>query len=300
MSKKTEGQWLLVALAAPLVQTSSNCSWLAVTVISGLCMGIIWGMEKLEIGAGEGRILTALQWLWMLLIVSEFLHWTMFYWPGYKSYHAVPLIILTLAVYGVSKGETAVRNISGILLPLLAVVFGGVMFSGIKEIKRENLSLQWEIQTAFPVVVMLIPAIRVGEERTPKIRIILSALVTALITNGVLSMGEIERTVAPVYEMSRSVSLLGVGQRYESLIAAGMTAGYFMLMTWLVDAMANQWGNGKRQKGSTWVSGFFAGLVFISGMRMNSRLLALGTLVLWVVFPVLEKTLKKMKLPLDK
>ena len=300
MNKKTEGRWILAAMAAPLVQASSNCSWTVVAVVSGLCMGIVWGMEELKIGVSKTRIVTMLQWLWMLLVASEFLHWTMFCWPDYKSYHAVPSVILALAAWLVSKGKNAVQNVAGVLLPILVILFGAVLYSGVKEINIENLLPQWKMQTAFIIVVMLLPAMCVSEEEIPKTKMIFSAVGVSLISSGVLSMGEIEKINAPIYELSRSITLFGAGKRYESIIASCMTIGYFLLMCYLLEISAQLWANGKNQKRNIWISALFIGLVFISGMRINSRLLAAGTLVLWIVLPVVEKISKNMKKPLDK
>lgn len=291
---------MLAAMAAPLVQASSNCSWPVAAVVSGLCMAIAWGMEELKIGVGKTRIVTMLQWLWMLPVTGEFLHWTMFCWPDYKSYYAVPTVILVLAAWLMSKGKAAARNVAGVLLPILVILFGAVLYSGIKEIKFENMVPEWKMQTAFIIVVMLLPVMRVGKEEIPKTRMILSAVGVSLISGGVLSMAQIEKINAPIYELSRSITLFGAGKRYESVMASCMTIGYFLLMCYLLEISAKLWAKGETQKRNVWISALFAELVFISGMRVNSKLLAAGIIVLWVAFPVVEKILKNMKIPLDK
>ena len=113
-------------------------------------------------------------------------------------------------------------------------------------------------------------------------------------------MAYIEKTKAPFYEMARAMSFLGTAERFESVVAAGMTLGYFVLITLLLRSTANAWESRKNRKVGIWVSAAFIALVFISGMRMNSRLLAVGTVLVWVVLPVLEKIARNIKKPIDK
>lgn len=290
----------MAAMAAPLTQAASNCSWTAALSVAVLCTLIWKGLQKLEIGYPQTRILAAVQWLWMLLIISEFLHWTMLYWPNYKSYYAVPLIILSLAAYTVSKGKECAARSGGILCWILTALLGVVLLSGIKEIKMENISMHWQMQTGYLVVVMLIPAVGISLGYLRGTSLTAYATATAFITMGVMSAELVKQYRVPFYEMSRSLSLLGFGKRFESLVAAGMTLGYYTLMTCLLTLAANNWERGKRVKRGVWVSGIFCALVFLSGMRLNSKLMAMGSIGIWVVFPVLEKIIKKPKKSLDK
>ena len=136
-------------MAAPVIQAASNCSWIAALVIGLVCTAIVYGMEKLETGVGRTKLLAGIQWLWMLLIVSEFLHWIMLCWPNHDNYHAVPLIVLVLAAFSLSKGRRRAANVAGVLFWGLIFLLGAVLISGIKEVKLENLKLQWKMQTAY-------------------------------------------------------------------------------------------------------------------------------------------------------
>jgi len=300
-SKREDSRYLLGAMAAPVTQAASNCSWLVALSVGTLCMAIALGLEKLEVGNARTRFLAAVQWLWMLLVISEFLHWTMLCWPNHKNYYVVPLLILLLAAVSASKGREAAARAVGILFWVLAALLGTVLLSGIKEIKLENLMTQWKMQTAYLVLVMLIPVMGIGIGKTKQKKdIVIYGWTVAAVTSGVLSLGLIERMHAPFYEMSKSLSLLGVGQRFESLVAAAMTMGYFALTSYLLTISANAWDGGVRTKRSVWISAAFSALVFLSGMRMNSRLLALGSLAIWALFPMVEKISKNRNFSLDK
>lgn len=301
ISEKEHTLWLLAAIAAPVTQTASSCSWPAVAVIGLLCLAISYGMEKFGVQGNPGRWIGAVQWLWMLLVVSEFMHWTMYCWPDHRSYHVVPLVLLLLAAYAAAKGTgTASRAGSALRWPLL-FLFGAVLLSGIKEIEVQNLKPVWQMQTAYLITAMLIPVMGVGYGTWKKKgRVLGYAITVSVISSGVLSLALLKRVEAPFYELGRSLNILGVGQRFESLVAAGMTLGYYVLLSYLLGVTAKAWEPEKRRVRSIWISALFTAMVFLSGMRLNSRLLAVGNLVFWVLLPLLKNVSKNLKKVLDK
>lgn len=288
-------------MISPVIQASSNCSWVAALAIGVLCLTILYGMEKLDLGTTKSGLLAAVQWLWMLLVVSEFLHWTMLSWPNHGNYYVVPLTIVALAALALRKGRSNAATVAAIVFWVIAFMLGAVLISGVREIRWENWKPQWKMQTANYIVVLLVPAMVMGRTtQKGKWKMPLLGLVTCAVTSGVMSVGYIARSNAPFYEMSRTISLLGVGNRFESLAATGLTMGYFVLVTLLLDVMVHAWEHNRTAKYGVWVSAGFGALVFLSGMRINSRLLAVGTLGVWVVIPIIEKIAKYVRKPIDK
>jgi len=301
MDSKQHATWLLAALAAPVTQAASNCSWITVAIVAALCLSISYGLEKLNIDKTPGRWIGAIQWLWMLLVISEFMHWIMYCWPNHGNYHVVPLVLLFLAAYAVSKGTTAAARAGSALRIALVGLFGTILLSAIREIRLENLGPVWQMQTAHLITVMLIPVMGFGYGCWKgKGKVISYAVGVSVITTGVLSLPFIRMVDSPFYELSRSIHVFGSEHRLESLVAAGMTLGYYVLLSYLVGITANAWDPEKTKARSIWISALFAGLVFISGMRLNSRLLAVGNLLIWAVLPLVKNVGKNMKKVLDK
>lgn len=301
MDRKQHTSWLLAAMVAPVTQTASNCSWIAVTIVTALCLSISYGLEKLNIEKTPGRWIGAIQWLWMLLVISEFMHWIMFCWPNHGNYHTVPLVLLFLAAYAVSKGTAAAARAGSALRFALLLLFGGILLSAIREIRLENLQPVWQMQTAHLITAMLIPVMgfRYGSWNG-KSKVFFYGTVVSAITAGVLSLNYIRLVDSPFYELSQSIHFFGSDHRLESLVAAGMTLGYYVLLSYLVGITATAWEPGKTKVRSIWISALFAGLVFVSGMRLNSRLLAVGNLLIWAVLPLLKNIAENMKIMLDK
>lgn len=290
-------------MAAPLSQTAAGNSWISVALVGGISLAVCWGAEWIGAKAMPGRWLCAVQWFWLSLIIAEMLHWTMLCWPDYESYHAVPITLLLLAAWASAKGKTQIARAGNVLLWFLIFLFGAVLLPGVKEVKAENLYPAWYMRDAHLVTVLLIPAIGMGMSEKKKIgtkgKILTTAVVFATVTTGVLSLETARNTAAPFYELSRSLRLLGIAERFESLVAAGMTMGYFVLLSYLLSTSANTTEMLKEGKGSwgVWSSAVFSGLFFLSGFRLDSTVLALGTILTWVVLPVLncaQKNLQKM------
>ena len=301
LNEKGNNRWLSAAMIAPVIQAASNCSWVSVLVIGFLCGAIIYGMRCLNIEMANTKLLMGIQWLWMLLVVSEFLHWIMMYWPHSGNYYAIPILTLALAVYSLGKGRREACAAAGVLLWAIALLVVMVFLSGLREIRMEHVKPQWKMQTAYYIVVLLIPAmVSAPKDNGIAGKTALLGVVTSVITTGVLSLEYIESVKAPFYEMTRSLCLFGTAKRFESVVAAGMTLSYFALISLLVQTTADAWGGYKSGKAGIYISAAFITLIFQSGMRMNSRLLAIGTLLFWVVLPALEKVLKNNKNTIDK
>lgn len=296
ITEKQRSAWLAAALAAPLAQTASACSWPAALAVGGMCLLMCWAVGKYI--TEPDKWLVFAQCLWICVVLSELLHWSAYCWPTHKSRWAAPLTLLLLAAWAVSGGKERAARTGCVLIWPLALLLGAVLLSGIPDVELKNLRLSWQMPDAHLITVMLLPALYSPGERKRSGRLLLGlllfALLTSVVTAGVLSPSVSSGMHSPVYELSRSLSLFGVAERFESLVAAAMTLGYFSLMTYLLSARETAW-KGKRQ---TWGIAVAGGVLFLSGLRIDSRLLAVGSIMLWVVLPVLchwKNNFKKSK-----
>lgn len=299
----TENQgraWLAAALAAPLAQTASACTWSVVLLAGGGCLLICWTLGKYP--AGNSRWLHILQGLWNCVIISEILHWSVFCWPDQRGGNAVPLILLFLSTWASSGRERAARTACVLLWPVL-LLLGAVLLSGLPELEWKHLEPIWQMPNAHLITVSLIPALWAGREGKTNGRLLwgaaVFAFVTAAVTAGVLSPVVSGTAQAPVYELSRSIRLFGIAERPESLIAAAMTIGYFVTVTYLLSSEGNAW----KGRNCIWLASAVSGILLISGLRIDSRLMAIGSILFWVVLPAIsswKKNLKKAKKELDK
>lgn len=295
-NKKTDA-WLLTALAAPLARISSGCSWLTVLVIGAVCLGLCWGVERLR--KPTGKFFSGVQWLWLIFIIGMTLGWTADCWKDGENSPVIGAALLLLAAWTASKGEDVGSRAGNLLRFFLVVLIGGVLLSGLGDIRLSNLRPQWRMNTAHTVTLFLIPAAAAwngcAQSRgKTKLAILLFAMVTAAIATGVLSGGYASSRVSAFYELSRSTELLGTARRFESLAGLGMTLGYYVFLTLLL-TMAGKWAEctfpGKRTLG-IWLGAAGGMLAYLTG-AFNDRALALGSVAVWIILPLLAGLLGK-------
>lgn len=297
LEDKKADAWLLTALAAPLARTASGCSWLTVLAIGAVCLGLCWGVEQLRKPAG--RFFSGVQWLWLIFAIGMVLGWTADCWKDGENSPVIGAALLLLAAWTSSKGESVGSRAGNLLRFFLLVLIGGVLLSGLGDIRLSNLRPRWRMNTAYIVTLFLLPAAFAWNQRTKsggktKLALLLFAVCTAAVTAGVLSGGYAASQISAFYELSRSTELLGSARRFESLAGLGMTLGYYVFLTLLL-TMAGKWAEqavpGKRTQG-IWLGAAGGMLAYLTGM-LNDRMLALGSVAVWIVLPVLAGLLEK-------
>lgn len=294
--KKTD-TWLLTALAAPIARIASGCSWLTVLAVGAVCLGLCWGVEHL--GKPAGKFFSGVQWLWLGFVIGMTLGWTADCWKDGENSPVIGASLLLLAAWTASKGEDVGRRAGNLLRFFLVVLIGGVLLSGLGDIRLSNLRPRWRMNTAYIVTLFLLPAAAAwsgcaGRGGKSKLALLLFAAGTAAVATGVLSGGYASGQVSAFYELSRSTELLGTARRFESLAGLGMTLGYYVFLTLLL-TMAGKWAErafpGKRTLG-IWLGAAGGMLAYLTG-AFNDRALALGSVAVWIILPAFAGLLGK-------
>jgi MFS family permease len=125
----------------------------------------------------------------------------------------------------------------------------------------------------------------------------LFATVASIITAGVLSPGIAAATPNAFYETCRSLNLFGVARRFEPLISAGMTVGWFVLISLLLSccgALTHKLFPGRGRYG-VWIAAVFAAIVKLCGLHIWPWLPVFLGGLFWVGFPLLAQGLEREK-----
>ncbi len=273
---------LAAAMLVPLSQTASRSSWLAVLAAgAGVLLLCRWLMKYT---AAPAPWLAKLQNLWACVIVSELLYWSVECWPGHDNRYAVPLILLVLAVWLSGSGLRRAESVGCTLLWPVGLILGAVLLSALPDMEWKDLTPSWQM-TESHLLTLLVAAMLHGrsEKRGSGTGVICAwvfALLATAITAGVLSPA-VCAVSAPVYELSRSIGLFGIAERFESITAAAMTMGYFAAISYLLAAGNRADGN----RSAVWGYGGLAALLFIGNIRLDSRIVTIGSILLWIILP---------------
>jgi hypothetical protein len=224
-------------------------------------------------------------------------------WPVGNSYPAVPLIVLTLAAWSAQKGLSAAARVGAVLFWFVLIMYLVVFGAGVKDVQLRWLEPRWEAPNALGLLVFLVPSaaaflLREGEKWSARLTLpAIFAVAAAIITAGVMTATVTQRLEDAFYEMSRSISLGGVARRFEALISAGMTVGWFALISLLlsvcgqmVQYLFTSWG-----RAGVWVSALAAAGWMLCGLTILEWILLLGGALFWVIPPVFAQGLGRIK-----
>lgn len=278
--------WLMAAIGAPLAKAASVCSWPAVLALGSITLLIGGCLTRFR---SEHRPWVAvLQGLWGSVVASELLFWCEDCWPGHENAKAAALILLVLCIWANCRGRQRGARIGCILIWPVAFLLGIILLSAIPEIRLQNLYPTWEMPDAALVTILLLPTVYTGQEKRMgiwgNVGLICLACVVSVMTAGVLSPQVSSTTETGLYELSRSISFFGVSQRLESLAAVGMTIGYFGSIGYLLSIPEEIPNRGRM----VLAYGVLAGLLYTLDIRLDSRITAIGSILVWVIIPFLR------------
>ncbi len=286
-----QGQWALVAAwLVPVCHAAAASGWLAAALVGGGVL-VISGWQA-KYGAEPGKWLSLLQDLWLCLVAAEVLRWCAGFWPSHENRSAAPVILLVLAAYLAGMGQERVARVNCTLLLPIGLLIGIVLLSAVPEIRWENLGPKWQMPEADLITLLIIASLhnrKAGEKRRKSgAALWLAGTAAAAVTAGVLSPKISMSEEAPLYELSRSISLLGTAERYESLMAAGMTLGLFASLALILrDKEDNRSG--------AWIKAGITGILYLTEIEPDSRVIGIGSIVLWIILPVIDSVIKILK-----
>lgn len=284
--------WLYTALTPVLIQYSSG-SWTRILAEGTLCSAAVWLVWRF--GGEGGRALRAIG---MVVVLGALMKDAAECWRG-DNYPAVPLILLILAAWSAWKGPSAAARTACVLFWAVLFIFIVVFASGIQAVELEWLMPDWKGTDWRTPILLLIPAAAVPlleKEGRWRPRLLLPALFAvgaSAITAGVLSPGLAQELEMPFYEMSRSLDLFGVAKRFEAVISAAMTVGWFSLMSLTLTLVANA-AKQRAKSAILGAAGAAAGWM-LCDLHISGAFFVLLATIFWVVFPISAQGIEKIK-----
>lgn len=293
--------WLFTGLTPVMIQILGGSAWLWIGIagiIGGVAVFFVW-----RSGWEPKRWQCPLLIFYIIIVLGQLVSDAAGSWPVGNSYPAVPLILLGLAAWSAQKGPSAAARVGAVLFWFVLIMYLVVFGAGVKDVRFEWLKPQWEMPDELGLLLFLIPAaaaclLRPGNVWGP--RLILPTVFTlcaVLITVGVLSPAVAEKVDSAFYEMSRSINLAGVARRFEALISAGMTVGWFALLSLFLTACGalfqrflEGWG-----KVGVWIGALSSAAWMLCGLHISEWFLLIAAAVFWVAMPILTQGLEKIK-----
>lgn len=282
--------WLTVAVAPVLIQyVSGNWTWVLLCATVGLAAVWIVGRH------GKPTILGSIA---LLFVTGLLIKDSAQCWRG-DNYPAVPLILLGLAAWSAWKGPAAAARTGCVLFWAVLVIYTLVIVSGLGEIDFVNLLPEYQESDWRILLLVLVPAAAMPlqnkkEKLSAKVVVpLILAFAASLTVAGVMSpslAGELDQ---PFYEMSRSLDLFGIAKRFEAVISAAATVGWFSLMSLALSLPVSMVKQGQK---AVVIGGTFAiAAIMLVNLHISGAIALIIGAVCWVIMPLLAQGIEISK-----
>lgn len=299
--------WLLAAIIPTGIQLTAGASWVSVLLVAMLSILCIW--FRWRFGAEPQGIWMCLLWLGIMsLLLGTAAQTSILSWPT-GGHPLAAAILLLLAAWSAWKGTDAAARVGSVLFWLVLILYLVLLGSGVKEVQWKWLRPTKGDVVPLGCILLLTPAaatVHLKKKESFQSRLLIpGALCTlsSLITAGVLSPRAATEQTDAFYQMIRSLSILGQGRRFEAVLSAGMTVGWFCVFSLYLTICATI--SEKIKKGAgRWgiVGATIASLgILLCQMHIPGTVLLVLCAIFWVLIPVLtqwivvEKKSKKSK-----
>ena len=234
--------WLLVAAIPAILSIVGRNGWLTILLMAIGCGALCFCALTCRIEKFP-KWLCILELAWFTVFLAGTAKLSGSCWTEANASALIPVILLLLAAYASSKGTHQSARMGATLLWLVIPVLGLVFLAGTTDINIKWIPSEWELPDGTLTALLLLPCAGIFMPRERKaLRWTGLILGAAAVTGSLLmygTMGTEAAKTAPngFYEFSKGVTLFGVAERFEALVACALTGGLFALLTLILSAI---------------------------------------------------------------
>lgn len=296
--------WLCGALIPTGIQLTAGSSWFSVclvAVLSAICVWFQW-----RFGTGPRGKMTCMLWLVVMsLVLGTAAQASVLSWPT-GGHPLASAMLLLLAAWSAWKGTDAAARVGSVLFWLVLLLYLVLLGAGAKQVQWQWLAPTKGEVGSMGCLLLLTPAgaaihLKGREHFHPRLLLtVLLCTLASLITAGVLSPKAAASQTDAFYYTIRS---LEHGRGIEAILSAGMTVGWFSLLSLYLTICATVFEKVKPGAGRWGIIGAtVAGLtILLCQVHIPTTILLVLCAIFWVFLPVLtqwidvEKKSKKSK-----
>ncbi len=297
--------WAVAGFTAPAAQVLGSVSWPLVLGI-GLLSGALWIVVSKATAEGwhGPKFIYGVEYIILVLALMLWASLSGKCWATNKAVRTIPLVLLVLSACAAEGGAQAGSRCGKTLFWVLAAMFVLLGAFSLPDVQIRWLRPGDNLDVSSALWVFLLPMVSLLLPRENSARLWPWAAVTAvtgfaiaILSSGVLSPQISAGTDGAFFAMVRGISILGVAERFEAVVAAAMTLGWFCCLSLLLAAaghMAEQIHKGWERRG-IWVGAFLAGAGQWLGDIPMVQIAPYAALFAWVVVPLLGCGKKSQK-----
>lgn len=249
-------QWVLAGCAGTAVFL-----WLIGAALrQTACKAGLCGVTREAFGRAGGKAVLLLGAAWTLFAAGDTAVACARAFPDEKLGVLAPLVLTALAGAAGAKGKLCAARCAAILAPLLAGMYALIVLCAVPDVQLGWCALWGDWRDCADAAAPMLLSVagfylynnsnykNGGAEEHGGGRLALGALAVlalapagmALITAGCLSPQLVQREPFAFYALTKNMRLFSVIERFEPVLSASLVAGYFCILTLLVQAGAAQ------------------------------------------------------------
>ncbi len=289
--------WAVAGFTAPAAQVLGSISWPLVLGI-GLLAGILWiVVSKVTAEGWHGpKLVYALEYIILILALTLWASLSGKCWTTTTADRTIPVVLLVLSACAAEGGVRAGSRCGRTLFWAMVAMFLLLGAFSLPDVQYRWLTPNDNIDVGTTLWVFLLPMVTLllpredGARLWPWAAVLAGTGVSiALLSPGVLSPQVSAVKDGAFFAMVRGISILGVAERFEAVVAAAMTLGWFCCLSLLLTAaghMAGQIHPGWERRG-VWIGAFLAGFGQCFGEIPMVWAAPYVAIVAWIVVPLL-------------
>lgn len=305
ISSKALFAWLCCGMIGPAAVAAARSSWPLVLAAGLLCSLLCVMIHSFsDSRVWQSKVYIVILIFWQIATAVMIARWAGQCWTGKYAEKVVPVVLLALAAYSARKGAGQAARVGAVMFPVCALIFAVILAAGVTSLKLDRVSVGAERLSPEMLVVFLLPvsATMLPRERTfgmVKVLLPLSitvALISVCVT-GVVSLAVAITQEAAFYEFTKSLSLFGTVERFESVAAVGVTISIFSILSMLFAGIAhgiNRFAPEKQQWG-VGISFAAAVAATVLGIIPDGGHMGILAVVIWGFLPLIVQCVESGK-----
>lgn len=278
--------WIASAMSAPLAIYGGKASWEWTLIAGVVCVGA--ALLVLRFGSADyGVVCRLIQLLALSIVAGEFAREVSPCWG--EDSGSMSLALLVLAALTAVNSPKQAGQVCCCVAWIAVIVYALVLAAGFKNIQWERLcevgydSEILIVAYLLPAVWLLLPVQR--SNGLPLMGMILFGLVISILCFGTLSAKGVVESPLPIYQYSKSLTMLGIAERFEAAASVVLTLGLFCTLSLLLNAAEKMIRHGA----------LIASLIAAVNVRISNRNMVIIAVFAWIIFPLIQAVKKVEK-----
>lgn len=288
--------WTLVATVGPILSIVGRDGWLTVLLVALGCAVLCLSALACQPN-NMPRWLCVLELVWLIVFMGSIAKNSAACWENANAFPAIPIILLAVAAFAAYRGATGCVRMGATLVWLVIPVLGTVFLAGTADINPDWIRTDVQIPDGILIGLLLIPCLHLflnedSRKSSKWLPVIIGAIAVggSVLLDAVLGPKDAIEASNGFYELSKSVNLFGVAERFEALIACGLTLSWFALFAIVLSA-AYQLAEKiipRAAKWCVWATAVLSALIMCI-LPNKADWMGVGSLIFWVFLPVLTQ-----------